>query len=77
MRQLFQSLCERLFYSRADTSQRGENHTIRTEVEVTVEREVTTFQLGGVTSRSLDTCPMCGHRLAPGNKLPVNTDERR
>ena len=64
MHRFFQSLCERVGFSRAQPLRHGESRTIRTEV--TVEREETTVQLGGVTFGPLDTCPMCGHKLAPG-----------
>ena len=64
MRRLFQTLCERVGFSRAETCRHGEGHTIRTEV--TVEREEMTVRLGGVTYGTLDTCPVCGHKLAPG-----------
>jgi hypothetical protein len=34
---------------------------------VTVEREEMTVRLGGgVTSGNLSACPVCGHKLAPG-----------
>jgi hypothetical protein len=70
MHRLFQSFCELVGFSRAQTSRHGELHTIRTQV--TVEREETTVQLGGATSGPLDACPMCGRKLAPGQ-----TDQAR
>ena len=65
MQRLWQTVCERVGFSRAETGRHGESHTIRTEV--TVEREEMTVRLGGgVTSATLDTCPVCGHKLTPG-----------
>ena len=58
MHRLFQSLCERASFSRAETSGRDASHTVRTEV--TVERKETTVLVGGVTSGAFDTCPLCG-----------------
>jgi hypothetical protein len=63
MHRLLQSLCERVGFSRAETSGRGASHTVRTEV--TVERKETTVLVGGVTSGAFDTCPLCGQELAP------------
>jgi hypothetical protein len=63
MHRLFQSLCERIGFSRAETSGRDASHTVRTEV--TVERKETTVLVGGVTSGAFDSCPLCGQELAP------------
>jgi hypothetical protein len=63
MHRLFQSLRERVGFSRAETSGRGASHIVRTEV--TVERKETTVLVGGVASGAFDTCPLCGQELAP------------
>jgi C4-type Zn-finger protein len=62
MHRLWQTVCERVGFSRAGTYRHDESHTVRTEVMV--EREEMTVRLGGgVTSATLDTCPVCGHKL--------------
>jgi hypothetical protein len=69
LHRLYRSLRERMRLFRAETSGHGASHTIRTEV--TVERKETTVLVGGVTSGTLDTCPLCGHRLVPAQAAQV------
>jgi len=69
MHRLLQLVRERVGFSRAETSGHSGNHTVRTEV--TMEREETTFLVGGVASVALDTCPLCGHKLPPAEVRPT------
>ena len=62
MKGLYQWLSERASFFRSDTSAHTAHRTVRTEV--TVERQGTTLMVGsGATG--LDTCPLCGSKLAP------------
>jgi|SRR5208337_3434690 len=63
MQRLYQWLSERASFFRYDPSGHGAS-TVRTET--TVRREGITLLIGSATTGSLDTCPLCGHKLAPG-----------
>jgi len=62
MNRIYQWLSGRASFFRSDTSGRGANRTLRTEV--TVERQGMTLLVGGVAA-GFDTCPLCGQTLAP------------
>jgi hypothetical protein len=62
MHRLYQWLSGRANFFHSDTSGRGTNRIVRTEV--TVEQEGMTLLVGGSGVR-FDTCPLCGQKLAP------------
>jgi len=62
MQRLYQWLSERASFFRYDAVGHGANSTVRTET--TVRREAMTLVVGSAAA-SLDTCPLCGNKLAP------------
>jgi hypothetical protein len=63
VKRLYQWLFKRARFFWFDVCGCGTRRTIRTEV--TVEREGVTLLVGGAAAVDLDTCPLCGSKLAP------------
>ena len=61
MKRLYQWLSERASFFRHDAVGHSASSTVSTET--TVRREVTTLLVGSAAA-SLDTCPLCGSKLA-------------
>jgi hypothetical protein len=69
MRGLYQWLSQRASFFRFDTSANTANRTVRTEV--TVEQQGMTLLVGGAAA-GMDTCPLCGSKLAPAQAEQVS-----
>jgi len=72
MNRLYQWLSGRASLFRSDTSSQGARRTVRTEV--TVERQGIALLAGGA-AEGLETCPLCGSKLAP--KQPDQPEQAR
>jgi hypothetical protein len=63
MQRLYQWLSEQASFFRHDAAGHGMSRNVRTET--TVRREGVTLLVGSAAALGLDTCPLCGSKLAP------------